>query len=231
MTTPSLLTRSTHIVDLMIRTDPNILRYRVRGHNTLDGAFFGSVEMFTAEKGRHYRSATLLANGTGVCADTKRGMTRITFDPADFAPLSPSLPRDDEVLFLRVEDYDIAAAGYLPPGQILIIPPPRHFGVQDSTITVTGSAPGGLGALPGMNPQAVPGLMSFGLPLYSTSATIKNLDGTSNLLVSFNKGMPLVPVPPGDTADVYDGSVVEVFLAAEGSGSVDFSGFFSLTKV
>jgi len=227
--TSSLLTRSVHLVDLMIKKDPNILRYRVRGHCTLDGAFFGAVEMFTVQKGSHYRSHTLLVNKTGVVEDSKRGMTRITFDPDDFGPTSPSLPKDHDVLFLRVEDYSIALGGYLPPGQILIIPPPEFFGVQDSTITVAGTAPGGVGATQGANPP--PGAMTFGLPLYSTSANITNLDSTNNLLVSFNEGLPMVAIAPKSSVLISDGSVVEVYVASSVANPVEFSMFFTLTKV
>jgi len=227
--TPSLLTRAVNQVDLMLRRNVNVLRHRVRGHNTLDGAFSGSVEMFTVEQGRHYLSDTLRRGRRGVVEDEKRGTTRITFDPDDFGPLSPSLPSDGEILFLRVEDYSTALGGYLPPGQILLIPPAEHFGVQDSTITIAGSAPGGLSALSGANPP--PGVMTFGLPLYSTSANIKNLDTTNNLLVSFNEGMPMVAVAPGDSILISDGSVVEVFVASQNSNAVEFSMFFTLTKV
>jgi hypothetical protein len=229
-TVPSLITRATNHVDLMIKQDVNVLRYRVRGHRTLNGAQFGSVAMFVADSGRHYRSVTLRQKGIGVVEDSKRDMTRITFDPADFQATSPSLPSDGEVLFLRVEEFSVATGGYLPPGQILIVPPAETFGVQDSTITVAGIAPGGLlGAIPGSKPP--PESLSFGLPLYSTSATISNLDANNNLLISFNEGMPMVVVKPNDEIVIPDGSVVEVFVASQAVNAVEFSMFFTLTKV
>lgn len=228
MTTPNLLTRSTNLVDLRIKQDVNVTGYRVRGHKTLNAAFAGSTAMFTVDRGRHYLSPTLRRNKTGVVADTKRGTTRITFDPDDFGPLSPNFPTDNEMLYLRVEDFSVALGAYLPPGQILLIPPAIHFGIANSAITVSGTAPANLGAIQGE--KAPPGSMSFGLPLYSPIGSIQNLNGPDNLLVSFREGMPMDSIAPGGTLLIPRGSIVEVLVASQGVNPVNFSMIFTLTR-
>lgn len=229
MTTPNVLDRKVNVVEMSIRNNPNVSKYRIRGHRTLDGAFVGSVEMLEVQAGIHTRSQGLVQSGRNkTYGETVRGYTRIGIDPDEFTSVSPVLPSDSEFLFLRVEDFDIAAQAYLPPGQILVIPPASYFGVQDSTITLHGTSPG-ISAVAGEVPP--PGSMSIALPLYSTSGNITNLDGTDALLVSFGKGMPMTPVASGDDLPITDGSVVEVFVASTTGNPLEFSATFSLTKV
>lgn len=223
---PNMLTRRRNIVDMMIPTKPNVLRHRIRAHKTLDGAFSSSQVIFEVERGAHFVSPTLQKKGLGAYEDSKRGQTRITFDPEDYK--SSLVPGDDEVIYLRVEDYDVALGGYLAPGSILILPPEEYFGVQDSMLTLTGSAPG-ISATRGES--APTGALSFSLPLFSSSALVQNLDGSNTLLVAFGRGMAMSPVPNNGNFTLVDGSVVEIFAASENGSAVDFTMVFSLTKV
>lgn len=227
--TPNILDRKVNVVELSIPVKPGVSKYRLRGHKTLDGAFVGTVAMMEAESGIQTRSPGLRVSGRNrTMGETIRGYTRIALDPDEFTALSPSLPTDRETLFLRVEDFDLALGGYLPPGQILIVPPADYFGVQNSTISLFGTAPG-LSALPGEYPPL--GAMSFGLPLYSTSGEITNLDGADALLVSFGEGQLMASIPAGGSFPIDDGSVIEVFLASASGNPIEFSASFSLTKV
>jgi hypothetical protein len=212
----------------MIPEEPNTSRYRFRGHKSLDGAFLGSAEMFEVLSGAHFVSPTPQSEGrTGAVEDSKRGQTRVLFDPNDYAS-HPSLPPDSEMLFLRVEDFDIAAQAYLPPGPILLVPTVYQFGFQDSTITIYGTAPG-VSAVPGDKPPATS--LIFALPLFTTSVTIVNLDGVNSLLVSTNRGTPMVPIPADGVINIDTGSISEMAVASENGNEVTFSMFLTMTKL
>lgn len=225
---PNLLTRSTNQIDLMIPRKANISKYRIRGHRTLEGASLSPVILFEAQAGTHYRSPQMKRNRLGFVEDSKVGQTRITFDLDEFTSTSPFVPPDNNVVYLVVEDFDIASGSYTSPSPILIIPPTSYFGVQNSVVTVYGNAPG-ITATPGETPPG--GSLAFGLPLYSASATLKNLDPANSLLVSFNAGMSMVPVSAGDVFEVNNGSIFDIFVASENGSSVPFTMTFSLMKV
>lgn len=225
-TIPNVISRFTGQVDMFLPTKPNVLRYRVSVHNTLDGAFAGSVPIFTVESGRHYLSESLRKANIGAVDESKARQTRVTFNPDDFVGVSPLVPGEDDILFLRVEDYDIVLGGYLPPSTILVIPQQRYFAVQESVVALTGTAPG-ISAVAGE--KAPPTSLKFALPLYSSTLTVVNLDTTNTLLMSFNGGM--VPVNAEQVIPLVDGSITDVSVASDSGNAVDFTMMFTLTRV
>lgn len=233
-TIPNLITRARNRVVMTIPENPLISGYRIRGHNTLDGAFAGGVVMFEVKSGTRYRSPDLCRQRLGLVEGSLANITKIVFDPDEFAPLSANLPTDQQVLYLTVEDYDIALGGYQPPSTILVIPNARYFGVQNSALLITGCAPG-LASPPAPGDVPPTGALSFALPLYASNCQIKNLDPADDLLVSFDRGMGLMAVSPVSSdpvgLSVDDGSVVEVHVVSRSADPVDFTGVFSLTKV
>lgn len=223
---PNVLSRFTGQIDMFIPVKANITKHRISVHNTLGGAFAGAISIFEAQSAKHYRSPSLVRQGIGYVEESTKGQTRITFNPDDYTSISPLVPGDDDILYLRVEDYDIALGGYLPPSMIMIIPQAQYFGVQDSVVAVTGSAPG-ISAVSG--DPAPPTSLQFTLPLYSSTVTISNLDTTNTLLVGFNS--PMVPIAAGQVLPLVDGSIVDVAVAAAGGTAVDFTLLFTLSRV
>ena len=125
---PSILSRSSGLVELSIR-NTEATHYRISAHNTLNGAHTGATALFTVQKGGSFRSATLRQKGLGLNMDSNRGLTRIAFDISDFndaggGAAGPTVPLDEQIIYLRVEESMDEGATWLDPGPTLVIPPP-----------------------------------------------------------------------------------------------------------
>lgn len=190
---PRVILRRNNLVDLSIKRDPNISKYRFRGHNTLNNSFSSSVEMFEAHSGLHYMSRSIRRNKIGYVEDIKRGYTRVTFNPDDFAS-SPSLPVGSSTLYLRVEEYNNSLGMYNPPGPVIIIPPEDIWIRSYKTFVLYGSAPPSATQNPGENPA--PDVMVINMALFTKSIYLRNLDPSIDIMYSFSEGGPMVPVPP-----------------------------------
>lgn len=231
-TIPNLLDRFPNLIHFSVANDPNTLRYKVRGHKSLDGAFAGGTEMFIFERNKVFRSPSIRQKNLGLLDESRRGQTRAWFDLDDYQPLDPvNLPGDNEFAFLTIEEFNVAAAAYLAPTPIYVVPPAKFFGVRNSTITLYGTAPAGTNATAGALPPA--GVLRIALPIYTSGMFLRNL-GTVDLLFSLDEGMPMapVPVPPGDSYfEIDTGAMDEIFLAANDAGtSAEFAFYFTLEK-
>lgn len=225
-TLPRTISRNPNRIELTFRSPSVVTRHRVSGHKSLDGAFAGTVNMFTVDAKTSFRSPTVIKKGWGIIDETFRGLTKVLFDPNDYSPLSINLPTDKHALFLRFED---EVGGAWEPYSSIYIIPPVSKGIPNALIPISGTAPGGLGAVAGE--AAPPGAMSFGVHQYAMLSNISNFDGTDNLLVSFQEGMPMIPVAPGSTLFVGGSAVAGVWVASEGVNTVSFAMMFTLSGV
>jgi hypothetical protein len=119
-----------------------------------------------------------------------------------------TMPGDPVMSFLRVSE--IAPDGtVMPEGPILIVPPPYFPANPRPILTFSGTAPN-VAVLPTHLPP--PGAMHVALPRFADHVSIRNLDGAATLYVSLEPGQPEVEVPHGETWEVYDAVVHDLFL-------------------
>lgn len=226
---PNVSRRRPKVIEFFINNKPDVTKYRIRVHRTLDGAFTGSVAIFEVEKGTHYLSRRLRQRGFRGSFYTSLGnTTKATIDIDDFTSVSSVVPNDRETVYMRVEDFRPAAGGYTAPGQILVVPPFEFFGMVNSVVAVTGSAPG-ISAVVGDSPP--PTALCFAMPLATKSVTLLNLDPANNLLISTNEGGAMIPIVPQRPFEISDGSIVELYAASSTGAAVNFSATFTLDKV
>jgi len=219
-TLPRLISRYDHRTEMVFRNPPGITRYRFSGHRTLDGAFAGTVNMFTVNCGTSFRSPTIVKNKWGLIDESMRGLTRVLFDQNDYSSLSPNLPTDEFALYLRIEDE--VGGIFQPPSPIYVIPPASFFFAENQTVTLAGNAPG-ITALPG---EPHPGTaMVIVLPRTAPSISVINLNpiGSANLLVSFDKGLGMVPILPTDKVRTFEDAVNYIALASGDGNLAPFS--------
>lgn len=244
--TPGIVERATHLVDLQIRNRPQIAAYRLWGQRTLNDAYgdptnskvvgTGSVQMLEVTSGQTFRSNTIIQKGLGLMDENLRGTTRIVFDPDDFVgDVLTTLPPDDDVLYVRLQErpltktaFNVVANGLVNAGSpilgpIYIVPPARFFGMVGSPISVDGKAPANTGSVIGKVPQVtpdgqVPNPMHVVLPRHCRNFRILNRSIDTVLLLSFGLGDSLSTLGPGQESMLY-GNIKEVVLA-----SVDNSG-------
>jgi len=205
-----LVERHQGVVDLAIRNRAGVVSYLVNAAVTLDAAYAGTTNMFSVPHGRDFRSPTLQRNRKNLVAETRRGLTRIAYDPVDYA--SVTVPGDSQISFVRIAEVNFAGTT-LPEGPILVVPPPGFFVAGRATIPLTGTAPN-IAALPNGTPPA--NAMRIDLPKYADEITIFN-DGGASLFIAFGLGQPEVEVPTATSLTFPEAGVSEVFLRGDGA--------------
>lgn len=223
---PRLILRRSNIIDMSMIRVPNVTKYRFRGQNTLDGAFAASVPMFEAISGLHYRSKSLRASGLGYVEDIKRGYTRITINPNDFASI-PMIPPGEDTLYLRVEEYNSVLGAYNPPGPITVFPPEEVYNKLNSGFAIYGTAPNSVLAAAGHIPTH--DVMVINMSFYSSYLSLRNLSSSVDMLMSMSEGGPMITVPAEGGLDLRDcaGDMLYLCSVAPMNGTANFSIVFS----
>jgi hypothetical protein len=213
-TSASLLERHPGVIDLSIRNRPGVQSYQLGAAVSLDVAFAGTTPLVTVGQGRTFRSLTLQRNKVNLVGESLRGLTRIAYDPVDFA--SPAVPGDAALCFLRVAEIDLAGVT-LPEGPILVVPAPGFFGSGRSSLFLNGTAPNLVGE-PNNMPTA-DGLI-IDLPRFVDEITIFNDDGANSLFIALSLSTQELEVPFGTSLTVPEAGATEILL--RGAGATPF---------
>lgn len=220
---PNLLERSQGLVDLTLRDNPDTTKYRILVHRNLDSCRTGATTILdNLTQGSMYRSPTLVRKGLGRTMDNNRGLTRITFDISDFADggggTAPTVPFENEIIYLRVQEFSRSANGYLDAGPILVIPPTGFFNIRNPLLQIGGVAPStsvGLGT-----PITAPGTgdqLHIVFPFYSQTNNIRNLSTTNSLAYSSGHSMPAMLLPAENDFGLTSAAYSELILAGDGN--------------
>lgn len=241
--TPNVLDRSEGFARIQFINDEDILGYRIRVANSLDNAYgpfngvggVGTTALFDVLRGQSFISKTIRQRGTGILGETARGQTRAVFDPNEFFGLSPEVPSDDNLWFLRIQVSTVATAaiagsvqtgfpGGAFPGtanasdqsKILIMRDPGFNSVPRPAISLSGTAPNLAGATPGL--PAPPEALVFGVPAFADAIVITNHSATDPLFFAVATDQPLMQVNPNSSLSHASGMKDDlVFCAAAGN--------------
>ena len=223
---PSVLYRQPNYINMTFPVLPGVPKIRVSGAARLNDAYGnvagvgggGALPMFEVLSGATFMSPSVRARKVPF-EDTNRGVTRMIFDPDDFAtPAQPPgtsyLPTDDQTLFMRIETWNPALGVWNAAGPITIIPPYDFFTTKEPVFTVTGLAPNmALGAWPAGLPDFMhPTVMNFMLPAYSQTISVGNLDSGKVLFTAFHPGMPPTVIMPKTDMGLTGSGVPEFFV-------------------
>lgn len=231
---PNLLERSKGLIDLTFRNDPDITKYKILVHRILPQARLNPTEILTVNRGQLFRSATLRKKGLGLTMDNCRGLTRLTFDIKDFEDggggTARTVPIDEEMIFLRVQEFSKALGAFKPSGPILIIPNPSFYKTRNPVFQIGCVAPDTANLVVGSPIENPVGLayheqVHIVFPFYSQAISISNLSskGVSDdhLFVSTGHLDPAMYVAEGTNFSLSRGAVSELIFAG-GGGPVDF---------
>ncbi len=223
---PSVLYRQPNYINMVFPVLPGVPKIRVSGASRINDAYGnvagvgggGVLPMFEVLSGATFKSPSVMAKNHPF-EDTNRGLTRMIFDPDDYAtPAQPPgtsyLPTDDQTLYLRIETWNPVTSAWNPPGPIIIIPPYDFFTTKEPVFTVTGLAPNmALGAWPAGLPDFMPPtVMNFLVPAYSQTISGTNLDAGKVLFMSFHPGMPPTVLLPKEVLSLTGSGVPEFFV-------------------
>jgi len=236
----NILYRAEKFAQLQFINNSDILGYRVRVANSLDNAYgptngvggVGTTAVFEFLRGRSFISKEIRQRRMGISGDITRGQTRATFDPTEYFGLSPEVPPDSDLWFLRFQVSTVATAaaagsvqagypGGVFPGtasatdqsDILVMQTPDFFSVPRPALTLYGTAPD-VGAVPGL--PAPLESMSFHVPAFADAMVITN-HGAAPLFFSVGQGLPMMQVDPGASISHSSGMKDEISLAADGA--------------
>ena len=230
---PSVLYRSANHINMTLPIIPGVQKIRISGAARLNDAFGnvagvgggGPMTMFEVMSGATYKSPSVRARNIPF-EDTNRGITRMIFDPDDFAtpataPGTTYLPTDDQALFLRVQTWNSGTSDWNPYGPIMIVLPYDFFTTKEPVFTVTGTAPDmGIGDFPANIPDFMPpSVMNFLVPAYSTTVSVQNLADTGGkpLFFSFHPGMPPTVLKADKDVCLTGSGIPEFFIGSSGA--------------
>lgn len=225
-TSPRLIHRFAGYTEMVIRTDPSVGWYQIRGADSLNNCFTGSNALFTVPAAGHYRSHTLRKNKTGFAGGSYRGLTRMVFNLDDFWVPAGTYPHDAHTAFLTVTEIDKSGVSRAE-GPIFVLPAASKLYSPRPTLVVAGTAPNVPATATGIPPA---GAMHFVLPMFSDNVQIRNLDaGAQALLLSFGPNETEVTIPAGTVVNFFDATVSEVLIHANG-GTCGFEIVFALVN-
>lgn len=230
---PNLLERSQGLIDLTLRHNADTVKYRILVHRNLDSCRTAPKAIISdIPQGYMYRSSTLVRKRLGLTMDSNRGLTRFTFDLSDFADggggTAPKVPLEEEIVYLRVQEFSRSANAYLPPGPILVIPPTGFFNIRNPLLQIGGTAPltttVSLGKpIPAPDNATMAEQMHIVFPFYSQTNNIRNLEKGSSHHLWYSSGhsMPGVYIHEQDDFGLTSAAYSELILAGDNK-SADF---------
>lgn len=243
---PNVLERAKAYAMLQFINNKDILGYRIRVANTLDNAYgnfngvggVGTTALFDVLRGRSFISKEIRQKGTGISGDITRGQTRAIFDPNEYFGLSPEVPPDSNLWFIRVQVSTVAtaaAAGSVPAGfpggvfpgtasatdqsKIMIMRDPEFRVVPRPAVSLYGTAPDN-GGVPGLPPP--PEAMVFAVPAFADAIVITNHDAATPLLFAVAEDQPLMQIDPQTSISHASGMKDDLVFCANG-GNPNFS--------
>jgi hypothetical protein len=216
----NLIERHQGVISLAVRNNPNYVSFRFADALTLDAAYASPATLFDRPVGSTFRSKTLRLNGINRVLERNAGLTRVVFDPVDYA--SATVPGEGQPHFIRVAGID-TAGGVSPFGPILVVPKAGFLSSGRRSLILNGTAPNVAGLASNLPPQDA---MWVDLSEFADEIEVFNTDGANDLFFSMGPGTQEILIASGSS---------KVFKQA-GASLVSFRGdgataSFSMTAV
>jgi hypothetical protein len=209
--TPQLLERHPQIIELSIPNVPGVLSFNVGVDSSLNSSFSGPSPAFSVENGGVYRSKTLRINKINRVYESNKGLTRASVDLDDLA--SATIPGDNALSFFRVTE--VLKSGPGTPGPILVVPPPNFLSSSRKVLNLFGTSPNVAPTPSGLPPA---GCMTVVLPRFCDRLEFSN-SGASTILLSFDPGVPEMPIPSGSSQLFEHAGIKRIFIHTNGATS------------
>jgi len=225
---PNVLERSLEQIRLQYRNNPTILGYRLRVANSLDNAYgpdngvggVGTFALIDVPRGAEFVSKDFRQSKRFLTGETTRGQTRLVFNPNEYFGLSPVVPPDGQLWFVRTQVRTQASPAFpavannLNQSDILIIRTPTFQSVPRPALTLYGTAPNLPTAVPGLPaPQEA---MTFHVPNFGDAMLLTN-HGPGQLFYAMGYNIPLARLDANQTISHSSGMKDEIVLCAPAS--------------
>ena len=209
---PNFIERHYGCVDLSVynnQLSPSTNSLKFIGTNYLS-ATPTETDLFTVPVGATYRSPRVIRSGINKVEETQRGLTRLKFDPDDFA--GSNFNGEGAINFVKFEELD-GAGLTINTSPWLVVPPPGFFGTGRRNLTLLGVAPdvSSPATYVGLPPS---GVAVIKLPRYSDYMEISVT--TSDLYLSLGAGHQELIISAGTTKTINESGASLIFLRGNG---------------
>jgi hypothetical protein len=202
-----------------------VASYTIRSNVTLTAAWGATTAFITGVPiNTWFRSPTLMRKRIGTYPDSMTRLTRVSFDPDDYA--SATMNGDSVMQYIVVSELDVAG-NTLSTSPVLIVPPTNFFATGRATLVVQGTAAATAAGTNGFPPSNGPRAL---LPMFSDEVTFYNTDDTQDLFVSFGQGRQELTVPQGASRTFTEAGAWNLWLRGPAGGATDFEATFSVVN-
>lgn len=222
----NVVQRLPNFVDLAIPRKAGVTEYRISGHYDLDTAFSAPVPFITIAAGGSFRSPALCKTKRGQIAESNRGLTRVKFDPDDYANPVTGLPADPETIYLVLEEWSTAAGAWVRDGGVKIVPWVGFFNTPRPLLTYQGTAPVVAGVTIGDLPPV--GSLWVTMPRMTRWGKLRNQDEDVTLLFSQSPTEQLIELDPEEHFEFFESGPKEILLVSGGPTAVSFTARFAI---
>jgi len=221
---PRLVQRSAGLIDIAIPTRPQVASFAIGSQVDLTNAWAGTTT-FLASVPRHtwFRSPSLVRAGFGSYPDSMRGLTRVSFNPNDYA--SATMNGDTATQYLTVSELD-AAGTVLSTSPVLVVPPANFFATGRATLIVSGTTVGVAAGPDGFPP---PGSGRMLLPLFADEVTFYET-GSNPMFVALGEGTQELTVPAGQSRTFTEAGAWNIYLRGDAAATATFEASFSVVN-
>lgn len=238
-----LIEHSPNYLDLAIRSDPNVVRYRLNAARTINTAYVGqgkpgpvngvvgvagTDQLIVVERDALFRSMFIKRRKLGMLDESNRGLTRIIYDPDEYVGATlDSAPPDQDTAYVRVQEFRYSTGAYGSEGPIFIVPPSNFFNTPKPLLNIAGTAPQTT-TPPTAGSKPPSGSMVIVYPRMMNTFRITN-DGANSLFIAFDPNWPMRLIAASATLEIDNAYTKYLVLAASG-GTSAFSFFGSVVN-
>jgi len=225
---PNFIERHYGVVSLSVsnrQLDKSTKSIRFAGAKVITTNPVVQSTLFSVPVSGSYRSPTLKRNRKNLVEEVNRGLTRVSYDPDDFA--GANFHGEGALGFVKIEELDSAGVE-IKESPWLIVPPPDFFSSGRRSLILNGLAPviatpAGYSGLPPV------GALVLKMPKYADAVTITNTDGANPLFVSLGAGHQEYEIDAGNTFTLTEGGVSVLFIRSTGA-DVPFKSTFAIVN-
>ena len=220
---PRLVQRSAGLIDIAIPSRPQVASYTVRSNVTITDAW-STTTAFISGVPKHtwFKSPSLVRGGVGSYPDSMAGLTRVSFNPNDYA--SATMNGDTAMQYIVVDEVD-AAGTTLSSSPVVVIPPSNFFATGRATLVLKGTT---LATAAGPDGFPPPGAGRVLLPLFADEVTFYCT--TNDLFVALGEGMQELTVPAGQSRQLTEAGAWNLYMRGDTGSAADFEATISLVN-
>ena len=221
---PRLVQRSAGLIDIAIPTRPQVASFAIGSNVDLTNAWVGTTPFLASiPRNTWFKSPSLVRAGVGSYPESMRGLTRVSFNPNDYA--SGTMNGDTATQYLTVQELD-ATGTVLSTSPVLVVPPANFFATGRATLILQGTTVAVAAGPDGFPP---PGAGRMMLPLFADEVTFYEM-GANPMFVALGEGTQELTVPASGSRTFTEAGAWNLYLRGGAGAAANFEATFSVVN-